>query len=192
MKKLLIGLLVIAVAAPTAWGLISTEAPPPAPEGIAPSHLRALPLLRELQEFNDFGIRLKNRIKAYIYMEERAARINKFKKCHPPIGGGFIALQTTLRKGRIADAMGAVVNTAPGTVRHARLRVHLYDLAGVPLGASDTYAEDLPQGVARPFRASLAGLPLDRVAKAQVRFVPADAPSGEGQAPVYRHPCGGQ
>ena len=190
MKILLLGLLVIAVAAPAAWGLISTEAPPPAPEGIAPSHLRTLPLRRELQEFNDFGIRLKNRIKAYIYMEERAARINNFKKCHPPIGGGFVALQTTLRKGGIADAMGAVVNTAPESVRRARFRVYLYDLAGVPLGASDTHVEDLPQGVARPFRASLAGLPLDRAAKAQVRFVPADAPSGEGHAPAYRHPCG--
>ena len=179
MKKLLTVLLVIGVATPTAWGLYSSTESAPG-FGLGPFFPatdyrervgRDWPLMRELQQVNDWGVGWKNRLRAYLGRENTAAQVAGFKSCYPAIGAGLVAQNTTLRPDGPGDVVGEIVNTAAGTIPSAEISVRLYDSAGKLVGQTRTKVSDLRFGVPRTFRAMVSRLPLDRVRAVEVSAV---------------------
>ncbi len=171
--------MVIGIAAPTAWGLYSTgekaPAPHPAPYPADTSYRdkvgRDWPLMRELQQVNDWGVYWKNRLNAYLKRENTAARVANLRSCYPAIGGGLVAKHTTLRPDGPGDVVGEIVNTTGETVPRAKISVRLYDGAGKLVGQTWTEVKNLKYGVPRGFRAMVSRFPLHRVREVMVSAV---------------------
>ncbi len=196
MKKLLVVLTIIGVATPTAWGLYSTQQNAPAPArggdgaaGLEQRQIAEWPLMRELRQINDLGVRLKRKINAYIYRDNRAARVAGLTRCYPSIGGGLIAMHTTLRRGGPDDVVAEIVNTSPADLARADISIRLYGKSGVLLGTTWTTVYGIRQGKSRRLRAVVSKFPLDEVASVVLEFQPA-VHLGEELAGVSGQGCG--
>ncbi len=186
MKKLLVVMMVIGIATPTAWGLYSTgettPAPLPANAGYRERVGRDWPLMRELQQLNDWGVRWKNQLNAYLRRENTAARVANLRSCYPSIGGGLVAKCTTLRPHGPGDVVGEIVNITGETIPRAKISVRLYDGAGKLVGQTRTEVKNLKYGVARRFRAMVSRFPLHRVREVVITRVP------DGSMPFLKVP----
>lgn len=150
MKKFIVGLLIFGIAAPAAWGLYSTQQPDREIEALpvaeqtreaAPPPLLA-PLSAPLDRFNDWGIALKRRIKAYINREQRAAKEGWAKQCLPRIGEGMYASVRRMRGGAVTTVAGKIYNVSARDHAPAVYELKLFDSSGklirshqIPLGA---------------------------------------------------------
>ena len=152
MKKLIVALLIIAFAAPAAWGLYSTREP--APDVAPPPAMgrEALPLLRPLEVFNDWAISLKRRIKAYIYSDRRVVREGWAKKCLPRIGEGLYVSARRMRGEDITAVAGKIFNVSGSARAPAAYTLKLYDKAGVMIGSREVRVSEIPAHGARGFR----------------------------------------
>lgn len=168
MKKLIAALLIIAFAAPAAWGLYSTREP--APE-LAPTpamgRREALPLLRPLEVFNDWAISLKRRIKAYIYSDRRVAREGWAQKCLPRIGEGLYVSTRRMRGEDITAVAGKIYNVSDSARAPAAYTLKLYDKAGVIIGSREVRVSEIPAHGTRAFR-TVMSVPGRDVARVQL------------------------
>jgi hypothetical protein len=144
MKKLIVALLIIAFAAPAAWGLYSTREPTPHVAPPPATGREALPVLRPLEVFNDWAISLKRRIKAYIYSDRRVAREGWAKKCLTRIGAGLYVSARRMRGEDITAVAGKIYNVSGSARAPAAYTLQLYDKAGVMIGGREVRISEIP------------------------------------------------
>ena len=173
MKKLVIALFIISLAAPAAWGLYSTrervpeKAQPIVKPSIASPESR--PLMVTLDRFNDWAVSLKHRLKAYLYRDQRAAMESWSQKCLPRIGEGLYARAERVRGDGITAVAGQIFNVSGSNRAPAAYRLKLYDHAGTLIGTGETRVDEIKAHTVQAFRAVLR-VPGRRVARIAVEL----------------------
>ena len=165
MKKLIFALLILGIAAPTAWGLYSSRAPvraaapAPAESPQAPppavAERGSLPWMVPLDRFNDWAIALKRRINAYIRRDRRVAEEGWAGRCLPRIGEGLYASARRMRGDRVTAVAGKIYNVSDADHAPALYMLKLYDNSGALIRTAETRLGGIKAHTAQAFRTVL-------------------------------------
>lgn len=169
MKKFIVVLLTIGIAAPAAWGLYSYRSPQAPPMVAESPAIAPGGLLAPLQRFNDWAIALKRKLNAYVRRDQRAATEGWAQKCLPRIADGLYARTGQVSGQRITSVAGTIYNVSDADRPPAAYRLKLYDKSGGLIATRETRIGAIRAHSSRPFRAFL-NMPGAGVASAKLEL----------------------